>query len=435
MYDSLGLQKILADELTLRRESGYQVGPLEAEVRAATGTSPNADVLVELLGRLQAAEPDPDWGYVEPTDLAAIEAALPVASHATPAPDPAQLESRIRGAWIGRCVGCALGKPVEGYGWNRARIRAYLESVGAFPLADYVPVSDEAAASMTFHPSWPESSLGRIHGMPRDDDIDYTILSLHVLETYGDDFGPDDVGREWLERIPIGCTYTAERAAYRNLVNGIPAEAAATWRNPYREWIGAQIRADMYGYVSPGDPGRAARLAWHDAVLSHTGNGVYGEMWAAALVAAGLASQSAAGALRLAQQWVPARSRLTEALTHITQLHASGATWDDASDYVESLPYHWVHTINNAAAVAAALLWGEADFDRSIGFAVEAGLDTDCDGATVGSVFGAIHGIDAIPPHWHAPLGDIVHSAIIGFDGVRIDELVDRTVRLAQARS
>ena len=54
--------------------------------------------------------------------------------------------------------------------------------------------------------------------------------------------------------------------------------------------------------------------------------------------------------------------------------------------------YHWVHTINNAEVVAAALLWGEGDFSRTIGLAVEAGLDTDCAGATAGSVFGALHG-------------------------------------------
>jgi ADP-ribosylglycohydrolase len=275
-----------------------------------------------------------------------------------------------------------------------------------------------------------------MNGMPRDDDIDYTILALHILETYGDGFSSADVGREWLERMPIACTYTAERAAYRNLINGRDGRATATWRNPYREWIGAQIRADMYGYVSPGDPRRAARLAWHDASLSHVANGVYGEMWAAALVACALTSSSASEALRRAQRVVPPRSRLAEALVHVMELHAAGRSWDDACDYVESRwPYAWVHTINNAGVVAAALLWGEGDFSRSVGLAVEAGLDTDCDGATVGSVFGALHGTAAIPRHWTAPLGDTVHSAIWGYDGVSLEALVQRTIRLANSFS
>jgi ADP-ribosylglycohydrolase len=54
--------------------------------------------------------------------------------------------------------------------------------------------------------------------------------------------------------------------------------------------------------------------------------------------------------------------------------------------------YHRVHTMDNAEVVTAALLRGKGDFSRTIGLAVEAGLDTDCTGATPGSVFGALYG-------------------------------------------
>ena len=59
--------------------------------------------------------------------------------------------------------------------------------------------------------------------------------------------------------------------------------------------------------------------------------------------------------------------------------------------------YHRVHTINNAAIVALALLWGAGDFSRALSLAVTAGLDTDCNGATVGSVMGAMLGSSGIP--------------------------------------
>ena len=432
MFDPLDLRDLVGDEVVQRKESGYQVENLEPEIHDAVGRS-DTGRLTALLGRLGETSRRPGWSYQEPTGLAEIEAQQPEqASTRVPSMD---LDDRIRGAWLGRCAGCALGKPVEGYGWNRAKIREYLLSVDAFPLTDYIPVSDKAAAEITFHPTWTVSALGRMKGIPRDDDIDYTILGLHILETYGAGFAAGDVGREWLDRIPIGCTYTAERAAYRNLVDGYAGHDTAVRLNPYREWIGALIRADIFGYVSAGDPARAARLAWQDATLSHVGNGVYGEMWAAALVAAALTAADATQALRAALCVVPARSRLAEALRHVMDLHASGGTWDEASDYIDSRwPYAWVHTINNAAAIAAALLWADGDFSRSIGLVVEAGLDTDSDGATAGSVAGALYGASAIPAHWTASFGDTVHSAIRGYDGVSLDDLILRTTRLAAKR-
>ncbi|MGQ9691695.1 MAG: hypothetical protein ACUVQY_10675, partial [Thermoproteota archaeon] len=65
------------------------------------------------------------------------------------------------------------------------------------------------------------------------------------------DFETLDVGEMWLERLPYHMVYTAERVAYRNLVNGLKPPETALNLNPYREWIGARIRADIWGYVTP----------------------------------------------------------------------------------------------------------------------------------------------------------------------------------------
>ncbi|HEX2159790.1 MAG TPA: ADP-ribosylglycohydrolase family protein, partial [Actinomycetes bacterium] len=280
---------------------------------------------------------------------------------------------------------------------------------------------------------WPETTRGRIRFVARDDDIDYTILGLHILETHGFGFGPRDVAAEWLDHLPFTKTYTAERVAYRNLVLGLHPPESATYRNPYREWIGAQIRADIWGYVSPGRPRQAATLAFRDATVSHTANGIYGEMWSAALIAACFTAPDLAGALASSLAHIPSRSRLAEALGQVLDLHASGLSWPEARDAIEARygHYSWVHTINNAAVVAAGLLWGAGDFARTVGLVVQAGWDTDSNGATAGSVYGALHGARALPPAWVEPLGDLVRSAIVGFDNSRISDLAERTLRLA----
>jgi ADP-ribosylglycohydrolase len=269
--------------------------------------------------------------------------------------------------------------------------------------------------------------------MARDDDVDYTILGLHVLETHGFGFGPQDVATEWLDHLPFAKTYTAERVAYRNLVHGLRPPETATRRNPYREWIGALIRADMWGYVSPGRPRQAATLAFQDASLSHTANGIYGAMWSAALTVECFVAPDVRSALVSSLEHVPPGSRLAEALRHVLELHAAGLSRPEARDQIEARHghYSWVHTINNAAVVAAGLLWGEGDWSRTVGLVVQAGWDTDSNGATAGSVYGALHGAAAFPPAWVDPLADLVQSAVVGFHNKRISDLAERTLRLA----
>ena len=81
---------------------------------------------------------------------------------------------------------------------------------------------------------------GRVHGSCRDDDIDYAILGLHLLETYGFGFSTEQVGDLWLLRLPYLQTFTAERATYRNLANGLKPPLTATYDNPYQYAVGVK---------------------------------------------------------------------------------------------------------------------------------------------------------------------------------------------------
>jgi ADP-ribosylglycohydrolase len=432
MHDALNLHELLGDELVQRQQSGFDVDMTLVERVTAASTDPATPVteVENLYDQLEQAPVQAGWDYREPTALDEILAEAPGASQGERA---SGYEDRVLAAWLGRCAGCNLGKPVEGYGWNRTKLKEYLVEAHAYPLNDYLPVLDPMPERFRLNPCWEVAARGRVRAMARDDDTDYTMLGLRVLETYGRGYTSADVGNEWLGGMPFHMVYTAERVAYRNLVRGLQPPATATVRNPYREWIGAMIRADIFGYVSPGDPQSAAVLSYQDAALSHTANGIYGEMWAAALIAAAFATSSAKEALQQAAQVVPAGSRLAESLQLTMTTYEEGGPWEDAMASMEKRleGYHWVHTINNAEVVTAALLWGEGDFSRTIGLAVEAGLDTDCTGATAGSAYGALHGTAALPAKWTAPLEDTIHSAIFGFDGTSISGLADRTVGLA----
>ena len=427
MHDVLDPCDLVPDEAEQLALSGYHVGGLrlEAEDAARAGDLARLGLVQEALARL---ERDPDWPYDEPDDDATlIHLADDVEATAC---DRARLPDRIRGAWLGRTVGNTLGKPVEGL--DRRQVEIYLRAAGQWPQTGYLPLLEPLPDGVDrLHPSATVATAGRFSDVPRDDDIDWTILGLHVLERYGPEFTTMDIAATWLDRLPFTQTYTAERAAYRNLIHGLRPPATATHANPYREWIGALIRGDVFGYVNPGDPGAAARLALTDARLSHVGNGIYGEMWAAALVSSAFATDSAAEALETAERVVPPRSRLGEMLRAILDLYATGANRGAALDWVDAAldQYPWVHTINNAALVSIALLWGE-DFMDAAGISISGGRDTDSTTATVGSVYGALHGAASIPDRLVGTTHVHVRSAVRDFDRITVDELTQRTLRL-----
>ncbi|CAL9368908.1 hypothetical protein SUDANB6_00819 [Streptomyces sp. enrichment culture] len=344
------------------------------------------------------------------------------------------LADRVLGGWLGRIAGNMLGKPVEqGEVWTRERIDRYLRRAGALPLTDYLPEPADDADALALRPEWRGCVRGRVHGSCRDDDVDYAVLGLHLLETHGFGFTTEQVGDLWLLRLPYLQTFTAERVAYRNLANGLKPPLTATYDNPYQEWIGALIRADVHGWTCPGAPGRAALLARRDAVLSHTGNGVYGAMWAAALISAAFTAATVREAVERALAVIPAGSRLARTVRRVVSLHDARMTWEDTLTTVsgETAGLGWIHVVPNAAVLTAGLLYGGGDFTRTIALTVRGGLDTDSNGATAGSVAGVFGGASAIPGQWKEPLRDTVRSAVFGFDGVRISELAERTLRLA----
>jgi ADP-ribosylglycohydrolase len=416
------LEEIVAAEIVQKREEGCD--PLDLERRfGADKDSMSEKQLEEFWGRVNSLRPERP-NYVEPSTLEAVlnETSLPQ--------DRGQVKvnslwERISGAWIGRCAGCLLGKPVEG--WTKARIERHLRECEAYPLTDYFPACNGDGEDRRY------MLKGGIGGMPRDDDLDYTILGLHMAEDHGLRITSEEIGEEWLDHLPYRSVYTAERVAYRNLVNMIPIPDTATYLNPYREWIGAQIRADIWGFIHPGRPRMASELAFRDARVSHVKNGIYGEMMAAAMVSKAFTSGDPLEIVDVGLSAIPAKSRLHEAVEDVIGWSQDLGSWTECWRLMEDTYGHYspVHTINNALNVICALVYGGGDFGRTIGIAVMCGWDTDCNGATTGSIVGAMVGSGGIPDRWSDPLEDRIESHVRGFTRNRISDLARRTFDLA----
>jgi ADP-ribosylglycohydrolase len=345
--------------------------------------------------------------------------------------------NRIKGAWEGRISGCQLGKPVEIMSnfLGLDLMRTFLKNSGALPLRDYIPYTGDPFVDIMGKLSCKE----HITRSEPDDDINYTVLALIMLEKYGLDLTTQNVASSWLISIPAGRTFTAEKAAYKMLLSlttdataclGLPPDfdLSACSMNEWSDWIGAMIRADMYGWVCPGRPDLAAHLARQDATLSHTGDGVEGAAFIAALGALVPATGSILDAVESAVKEIPENSGAFESV----KFGISIAGKDDAVVLLHDKykDYPAVHVLNNLALVVWAILTYEDDFSAAIGETVAAGLDTDCNGATVGGILGLtgkpIHG------HWTKPWNNRVAVDLAGIGELDLNELADRTVAVAE---
>lgn len=348
--------------------------------------------------------------------------------------DDNSLYEKILGGWLGRSAGCLLGKPVERYA--RPVLREMLEANGSWPLSDYWTQKGMPESILEQYPWKRRGGLAslreNIECMPEDDDLNYTMLNLHVFEQQGPGFCSEDLGGAWLGKLPVNELFTAERVTYFNLLSGLDAPESATYINPFREWIGAQIRADFWGYISPGNPKQAAEYAWRDARLSHSGNGIYGEMFFAALIASAFDESDIRTLVKRALCYVPSESRFAKAINTVLSFDIDNMSWEEVVDevYAHFGHYHWVHTINNAALSVAALLVGNADLEKTMCNVVMGGWDTDSNGATVGSIVGIINGASNLPKKWVRPLNNRIRSSMNGFDNAQFTDLASRTVTL-----
>ncbi|MCM3626705.1 ADP-ribosylglycohydrolase family protein [Paenibacillus glycanilyticus] len=445
-----GLKDLLIAEVKQRSDEACLV---EGFLERIEGSGDNQSELMTIYAELCALEPM-RANIDEPDELEEIRLLRP--------DGPRQLDSELSheqwsdkfyGAWLGRAIGCALGKPLEGpdfmagshgrAGWENVQL--WFKGADAWPINGYTPgqsaAKDEFGIELA---SWCSASTReRISYMETDDDIRYTVLGLMMLERKGLEWDSWDIGKLWHEVLSYSQVCTAETQSYLNFAQvtyhhggqGRPADWARkknwvrTYLNPYREFIGAQIRADGLAYGAAGQPELAADFAWRDASFSHVRNGIYGEMFAAAMIAAAFAESNPLKIVEIGLSEIPANCRLAQDVHKAVEI-AQGT--EDQLDLVAKIweafkHYDPVHTNNNAALVAASLVFAKGDFTKAIATSVLGGWDTDCNGATVGSIVGASLGAKQLPGHWAEPLHDTLYAAVIGFHPIAISECARRS--------
>ena len=256
-------------------------------------------LLEEKVAELAAMPIDEKLASAEPDDLEAIRSLRPAGSRRLWSSLADDFPERLEGSWLGRCAGCTLGSIVEG--WTVERMEEWAGYLGdEYPLVDYWSQAEQPH-NRKYQTSLREDfTSAKMDGVPTDDDLNYTLLGLMILEEYGIDFSTDQLGEAWIKYLPFA--FTAEGIALDNLRKGVPPMQAAEVDNCFPNWIGADIRSDPWGYAAPGWPEKAAEFAYRDAYVSHRRNGIYAAMFFSAAISAAFAVDSTVEALEIGLQ-------------------------------------------------------------------------------------------------------------------------------------
>ena len=424
-YDCL--YSLLVEELNQLLEEGRDIDR-DAYRERLNQAGGNKEKLMEIYSELCSLPKRADFRYDQPSELEEIYEKSDINKLPDDKFTPVDLDY-FYGAWLGRCIGCALGQPVEG--WKSERIINWYKNAGKYPIKYFVPTvsGDERNEGL--------ATDEKLCGMPLDDDTRFTVIFYLLLKQKGYDFDSWDVGSHWAWNLPFRFVCTAETQAYLNYINVdtftpwwkpenamelLKSERVNSYLNPYREWIGAQIRCDAFAYAAAGMPKLASRLAHTDAYFSHVKNGIYGEMFFAALIASAFTEKDVNKCFENALAVIPKQSRFYEDAVWAKELAESDIERDELISALleRGCKYSWVHTINNATFCIAAIMRYKNDFLNAVAFAVECGADTDCNGATVGSFMGALLGGKGVPEELKNGMKDTFSVGVSPYDNYSI---------------
>ncbi len=344
--------------------------------------------------------------------------------------------NRVFGSWIGRVAGDFVGAPVE-----------------------FVPYSliKEKYGNITHYPE--PINLDEVN-----DDEMYEICALVALEKHGINLTAKDIAQEWIDLL-YDKNFTAEYIALKNLRSGIWPPESGTHNNFFYDAIGAQMRADIWGLITPGLPELTKKYVEMDGSISHAGIGIEGEVYVAVLIANAFFESDIRKNIELALNFIPPReeSLYTQMVYEALEIYEQYPNdfrkgIDDLIEYWEDVKRNklsimgvtgsksesllskkrklvflrntgGVHVLPNIGIIILSLLYGANDEDplgRSICVAAMMGLDTDCNCGNIGTILGVQLGADKIPAKWKDPLQDTFNTYVKGHENWKISELSRR---------
>ena len=438
-------------------EQGYNIEGLQDELDKLPDSY---DEFVNFTKKLTNLKFRSDWPYIEPSSINDI---LNEMDPSRPKGliqeiDIDESSKRVEAAFIASLCGCMLGKPLEAM-FTGHEIRKALEDIGEWPMSDYISKDIEKVLPRV-HRSFPETAREFINYVAPDDDINYTIMGMLILEKFGPEFTHENMKELWIHHLPISTTFGPEntkllksgmdlkidgmdRATFlekggvgpRNILpTENPEDLIDVFNdilNPGDELCGAAIRADAYGYAYPGNPAIAAELAWRDASFTHNRTGVYGTMFIAAAISCAQIMEDRDEIIETALKFVPQKSRFYERVSVCFEHVKKSSSWEEAYDKISDKYGEYGHCrIYQEIGMLINTLKFAENVGHGICIQVSQGADTDSFGATSGSLLGAYFGPGFLEDSWVKPFNDDIHTGLAWFFERSVSKLAKRMANL-----
>lgn len=284
---------------------------------------------------------------------------------------------KVYACWLGKNCGGTLGAPLE---------KAFTQ--------------DEP-----FNIDWyPELREG---GIPNDD-LEMQLIWLKAVEEQGFDLTARELAQYWLDYI--GYNWDEYGLNKTNLRLGLFPPVSGHFNNWFIDCMGSPIRSELWACLAPGVPDLAVRYAFEDASVDHAGGeGVWGEIFNAAVQSAAFVEQDPQTLLEIGLSYVPPDRGVARAVRAAREAREAGVSWREARARVRAATPHYnaQYTPPNLGFQVIGWLWGQ-DFGDALCTTVNCGHDTDCTGATLGALLGILHGRAGLPERWTQPLGDTI---------------------------
>ncbi|HON72035.1 MAG TPA: ADP-ribosylglycohydrolase family protein, partial [bacterium] len=274
-------------------------------------------------------------------------------------------------------------------------------------------------------------------GLPNDD-LELQLIWLQALEDRGLDITARDLAEYWLDCIAYN--FDEYGLNKTNLKKGLVPPVSGYFNNWFKHCMGSPIRSEIWACIAPGLPNIAARYAYEDAIVDHAGGeSVYGEIFNAVLESSAFFISDKIKLLEIGLSFIPESCETAKAIRNAMIAYDRGMDWKEARNFVLKNSYSPIAQYSpvNLGFQTIGLLYGD-DFGDAICKAVNCGYDTDCTGATLGSILGIILGKEGLPGKWIEPLSDKIatNASWGGIKNVRepkdLDELTRRVCRIGK---